>query len=66
MLASSKASTKAMGRSNMSASKASSASSKKDNFITFAFKRIYAWLAYTWTKTRSFLWVGSTGTHEVT
>ena len=43
-------------------SSSSSVSGKKDNFITFLYKRIYALLMKLWGKTKSMLWIGSTGT----
>ena len=42
-------------------SSSSSVSGKKDNFFTFLYKRIYALLMKLWGKTRSMLWIGSTG-----
>ena len=42
-------------------SSSSSVSGKKDNFFTFLYKRIYALLMKLWGKTRSMLWISSTG-----
>lgn len=58
------ASHKGMGRSGLTSTTLTnkSGAAKKDNFIVFIFKKIMAMTSYMWSRGKSFLWVGSTGT----
>ena len=46
-------------------STSSSVPGKKDTFLVFLYKRIYHLLMKLWAKTKSMLWIGSTGKETI-
>lgn len=57
------ASNKGMGRSMASTrSSQSTKNNRKEGFVAYIFNRMMAWVSYFYSKSKSFLWVGSTGT----